>query len=251
MLKRIKKNVVELANKLGYDVAPLRPAFPADEQDIMDKVRPFTMTSNDQLSSLINAVEYLIVNQVQGDFVECGVWRGGSMMAAALALLKLGQTSRHFYLFDTYEGMSSPTDEDTALQGGRKAKELLAEAKNRQDAPIWAHAGLEDVQRNMESTRYPSERIHYVKGKVEDTLPQQIPGQIALLRLDTDWYESTRHELVHLYPKLAPNGILILDDYGHWAGARKATDEYFAQFNFRPLLNRLDYTARLLIKPAS
>jgi len=105
------------------------------------------------------------------------------------------------------------------------------------------------VRRNMLGTRYPEKKIHLIKGKVEDTVPQHAPEKIALLRLDTDWYESTKHELVHLYPRLVPNGVLIIDDYGHWQGAREAVDEYFAGQKFKPLLNRLDYTGRLVIKP--
>ena len=87
------------------------------------------------------------------------------------------------------------------------------------------------------------ERIHFVEGKVEDTIPAHAPERIALLRLDTDWYESTRHELEHLYPRLSRGGVLIIDDYGHWQGARQAVDEYFGDAH-AALLNRIDYTAR-------
>jgi hypothetical protein len=92
--------------------------------------------------------------------------------------------------------------------------------------------------------------MFFIKGKVEETIPEQAPAQIALLRLDTDWYESTYHELVHLYPRLSPGGILIIDDYGHWAGARKAVDEYFAEHRLNLFLHRIDYTGRICIKTA-
>ena len=98
------------------------------------------------------------------------------------------------------------------------------------------------------STGYPAERLHLVHGPVEETLPARAPEEIALLRLDTDWYESTRHELVHLYPRLADGGVLIIDDYGHWEGARRAVDEYFATEAPSLMLNRVDYTARIAIK---
>ena len=104
-------------------------------------------------------------------------------------------------------------------------------------------------EQNVFSTGYPKERIHFIKGKVEETLPKHAPGKIALLRLDTDWYESTAHEMTHLYPRLSENGVLIIDDYGHWQGARQAVDEYFARQEFRPLLTRMDYSARMLVKP--
>jgi hypothetical protein len=110
---------------------------------------------------------------------------------------------------------------------------------------------LADVQANLRSTGYPPERIHYVVGKVEDTLPQAAPERIAILRLDTDWYESTRHELEHLYPRLTAGGVLIIDDYGHWAGARRAVDEFLARTESAILLNRIDYTGRIGVKPAA
>jgi O-methyltransferase len=93
--------------------------------------------------------------------------------------------------------------------------------------------------------------VRLVKGKVEDTVPKNAPEKIALLRLDTDWYESTRRELVHLFPRLVPGGVLIIDDYGHWQGARKAVDEYIAGNQVKILLNRVDYTGRIGVKIAN
>ncbi len=122
---------------------------------------------------------------------------------------------------------------------------MFREAGQPRDA-LWCYSPLEEVKRNMDSTGYPAAEITYVKGKVEDTLPDAAPAQIAVLRLDTDWYESTRHELEHLYPRLAPGGVLIIDDYGYWSGARKAVDEYFGD---SLLLNRIDNTGRMAIKP--
>jgi hypothetical protein len=119
------------------------------------------------------------------------------MMAAMLTLLELGDTSRHFYLFDTYEGMTPPTEKDVNYQG-TSASELLGAYEKKEGPSYWCIASLEDVQRNIFSTGYPKEKIHFLKGRVEDTLPAQAPKSIALLRLDTDWYESTYHELVHL-----------------------------------------------------
>jgi O-methyltransferase len=83
---------------------------------------------------------------------------------------------------------------------------------------------------------------------VEDTLPDQAPERIALLRLDTDWYASTKHELEQLYPRLAEGGVLIVDDYGHYEGARRAVDEYFRAAGEPVLLNRIDFSGRLVIK---
>jgi len=114
---------------------------------------------------------------------------------------------------------------------------------------MWAMAPLDRVRRNVLATGYPAERVHFIQGKVEDTLPANAPDRIALLRLDTDWYESTHHELTHLYPRLSPGGVLIIDDYGHWQGSRLAVDEFFAARAYTPLLGRMDYTGRMMVKP--
>jgi hypothetical protein len=102
----------------------------------------------------------------------------------------------------------------------------------------------------MASTGIDAGRLHFVKGPVEETIPASVPERIALLRLDTDWYESTRHELIHLFPRLAAGGVLIVDDYGHWRGCRRATDEYFEQTGVHILLHRVDYTGVIGVKPA-
>jgi O-methyltransferase len=190
-------------------------------------------------------VEYVVARGVPGAIVECGVWRGGSMMAAALTLLRLGVTDRALYLYDTFSGMPPPSEADTTRSGVRAA-DLLAQED--EDSHIWAIASLSDVRAAVLSTRYPEQRIHFVEGLVEETLPAEAAEEIAVMRLDTDWYSSTKHELEQLYPRLAPGGVLILDDYGHWQGARRAVDEYFAENQINLLLNRVDSTARIGVK---
>jgi hypothetical protein len=242
--------VRRLLNALGYELSRLDTQFGEDQLNIIRAVREFTMTGPERLTGLIEAVKYVHANGIEGDLVECGVWRGGSMMAAALTLLKCGDSSRRLHLFDTFEGMPAPTDRDKALTG-EMAETILAKTERKEGPGIWAFASYEDVRQNVLSTGYPEERIRMIRGKVEETLPQNAPEKISILRLDTDWYESTRSELVHLYPRLSANGVLIIDDYGHWQGARQAVDEYFAGQKFKPLLNRLDYTGRLVVKPAN
>ena len=219
--------------------------LPVADREIIARVGPYTMTSLERRASLLGAVDHIARHRIAGDIVECGVWRGGSMMAVALALMARGDTSRNLCLYDTFEGMSEPTEADRAISG-ESAKAQL-ERTQRNEA-VWAVAGLDDVQANLWSTGYPRERIHFVKGRVEETIPATLPQRIALLRLDTDWYESTRHELTHLYPLLSRHGVLIIDDYGHWQGARQAVDEYFATSAEPVFLHRVDYTARLLVK---
>jgi hypothetical protein len=192
------------------------------------------------------AVRYVERRSIPGAIVECGVWRGGSSMAAALMLGALGAQGRDLCLFDTFEGMSAPTEADQRSRDAAPADRLLD--TSRRDEKIWCCSPLEEVRTNLASTGYPPERIHFVEGKVEETLPGAAPETIAVLRLDTDWYQSTRHELEHLFPRLAPGGVLIIDDYGAWEGARKAVDEYFASSPL--LLNRIDETGRIAVKAA-
>jgi hypothetical protein len=166
----------------------------------------------------------------------------------AQVLQHRGVNDRHLYLYDTFEGMSEPTAEDVDFRG-QKADQMLEQTQDKKETSVWCLANLDDVKLTMSNSKFPSENIHYVEGKVEDTIPVTVPaGSIALLRLDTDWYTSTKHELIHLYPSLSSDGVLIIDDYGHWEGCRKAVDEYFAEQKQTIFLQRIDYTGRLAIK---
>lgn len=223
------------------------PDFDPAFWPLYHKCRAFTMTSPERLYSLYKAVEYAVQRGVPGDFVECGVWRGGSAMMMVLTLLQNNVRDRKLFLYDTFDGMSAPTEEDRD-RSGRPAGQLLAESDRRDTAGIWCVSPREEVHANLASTGYPMENIRLVRGKVEDTLPSEAPSTIGILRLDTDWYESTRHELVHLYPLLVTGGVLIIDDYGFWQGARKAVDEYFREPGRGILLSRIDATGRIAVR---
>jgi O-methyltransferase len=220
--------------------------FDDTDAELCRRVAPYTMTTPPRIYALARAVEYVAARPVEGAFVECGVWRGGSMMAIALTLLRLGVTDRELYLFDTFEGMTKPGEEDVK-HSGERATDLLAESSR--DSHDWAVASLDQVREAVLSVGYPEERIHFVQGPVEETLPEHAPAQIALLRLDTDWYSSTKHGLMHLYPHLTRGGVLIVDDYAYWQGARQAVDEYIQENGLPLLLNRIDYTARIAVRP--
>jgi len=204
------------------------------------------MTTPGKVHVLTRAVEYIVSHRIGGSFVECGVWRGGSMMAIALTLLRLGDTDRDLYLFDTFEGMTEPGREDVK-QSGEPASEILQ--RSSRDSSLWAVASIDEVKRAVLRVGYPKQRIHFVQGPVEETLPKNAPAELALLRLDTDWYASTKHELIHLYPQLARGGVLIIDDYAYWRGARKAVDDYVRENELALLLIRIDHGARVAIKP--
>lgn len=234
------------ADERGDTESAAIPDLTETERRILQQVRPFTMTSPDRLITLIRAVEYTVREGLDGEIVECGVWRGGSMMAAALTLLELGVRDRRLHLFDTYEGMPPPSPADVSVF--QESAEELMRTDTRDDG-VKCIADLADVVANLESTGYPMNLVSFHRGKVEETVPECAPEKVALLRLDTDWYESTKHELEHLYPRLADWGALIIDDYGHWEGARKAVDEYLARLPHPAFLHRIDYTGRALIKP--
>ena len=208
--------------------------------------REFTMTSPERMYALWQGVRQVLRRQVPGAFVECGVWRGGSSMVMAHTLLAQQQSSRELWLYDTFTGMPQPAGGDVDFTGRSAAAQLRSSGDR--DNLVLARASLEEVRENMARTAYPTDRIRYVPGLVEDTIPAHAPGAIALLRLDTDWEASTRHELTHLWPRLSAGGVLVIDDYGHWAGARRAVDDYFAARDDAPLLVRVDYTGRVAVR---
>jgi len=249
----VLKYLNKLTARFGYQVipekVPLQPDMAADPLfvSLYNQVRPFTMTSSERLFSLYQSIQYVVANKLPGDFVECGVWKGGSCMMMALLLKRLGVNDRKIYLYDTFEGMSEPTEADKQFNG-EAANDLLNQSVKEDENSVWCYSTLEEVQSNVFSTGYEPQNFIITKGKVEDSIPGVIPGKIALLRLDTDWYESTYHELIHLYPLLVENGILIIDDFGHWEGAKKAVLQYFNENNLHPFIQRVDYTGRLIVK---
>lgn len=234
--------IEELAAKL--------PDSTRQQRETIVAVRETTMTSPERILAFCDAADYVSKHNIPGDIVECGVWKGGSTAAAARTLIQANDIARTLWMYDTYDGMSAPSENDIDLTG-QAADQLLADdpAPNREASDsIWCRCSLDTVKQTMAATGYPQANIRYVKGKVEDTLPTESPDQIAILRLDTDWYESTRCELEILFPKLAVGGVLIIDDYGHWQGCRKAVDEYFEHHQIKMFLQRIDYTGRVGIK---
>jgi len=254
-MKSYERAVDSVARRFGLQISRVSSAgtrlpveaTPADAE-LIASLRPFTMTSAERLWSLIGAVRYVTDAALAGDFVECGVWRGGSVMAMAKELDRLSVTDRQIWLYDTYAGMTAPTDFDVEAGTGVTATEMLSTTEIGDGNNVWCVAGRADVEANVRGTGYPFANFHFVEGDVAQTLKTSVPEKIALLRLDTDWYESTRVGLEVLYPRLVPGGVCILDDYGHWQGARTAVDEYFAAQGHRPYMHPIDYSGRVFIK---
>ncbi len=221
-------------------------------EQIWEQVKPYTMTSVERGYALYTAVKFIVEKKVNGNIVESGVWRGGSSMLIALTLLELNSVDRDIYLFDTYSGMPEPSSVDVDLYGKTAKDQLTENTEQRKQSAIWAYAELHDVKKNMRLTKYPEDKIHYIKGDVTNSAKKTVTRRLALLRLDTDWYTSTKAELQNFWPRINRNGVLIIDDYGHWKGAKLAVDEFFAaneKAGFQPVfLQSIDYTGRLAIK---
>lgn len=202
---------------------------------ILPEVYDFTQLSMDSMVSLYDAVRYLVQKDVRGDLVECGVLLGGSMMLIAKTLLSLDCSDRQLWLYDSFAGFVGRKTETDVDWTGKRVEGLL---------PDFYEMAID----NMKSTGYPIENCIFRKGDIEQLAPVNENGAIALLRLDTDTYYSTKAELECFFPKLAAGGVLIIDDYGHALGSRRATDEYLADPRNLVLLHRVNFANRIGIK---
>lgn len=255
LAEKAGRGVNTMLGRLGYTIAasPERASPAADMEtpfhELYHETRRHSMVGVDGMYALYKAVEYVAANRIEGAVVECGVWRGGSMMLAALTLQAMGDVGRDLYLYDTFAGMSAPSVRDRDIATGRSVLDKWLRSE-KGSVNTWCYSPLEEVAQNLATTGYPADRIQFVKGKVEDTIPATIPGQIAVLRLDTDWYESTYHELRFLFPRLVVGGVLIVDDYTQWTGAREATTQYLREAGVRILLNRIPRGGCIAVKQA-
>jgi hypothetical protein len=250
-METVKQSIRASLSKRGLAIQ--REFSPDMSQDIVETihaVRPYTMTTVARIEAVCSATEYILKYDIPGAFVESGVWMGGSSMAAASTLVKHGVTDREMYLFDTFEGIPAPGEHDGLVGDWRSLEEWWQTENSKPDSAPFLDAPVEKVRSNMALTGYDLDRVHLVPGLVQETLPVSAPKQIAFLRLDTDYYESTKVEMELLFPRLAVGGVLIIDDYGFTTGARKAVDEYLADYPQPVFLHRIDSSGRLVIKPA-
>ena len=254
---RLRKSIFK---KFGLKVSPIEnnslkflyPEATDYEINLVETASEFSMTSHDRIFALLRAIQHIYNNNLEGDFVECGVWKGGNLILYQKMIEKLNIKGKKIYGFDTFEGMSDPTDADFPadnLFGGFKAEHYMkTQKKDLNINNIHAYAPIEMVKNNFNNNTKNRNNLILIKGKVEDTLKIQsnLPDKISILRLDTDWYESTKAELEVLYPRLVKNGVLIIDDYGEWSGSRKATNEYFKDKKIA--MFKIDRAARLIFK---
>jgi hypothetical protein len=234
--------------RIVRDQQPLSRLIPeADDFQLrtISSASKHSMTGPLRLWAFLRAIEHVAAQELVGDIVECGVWKGGNLVLAGLMRKRLDLDAQ-IWGYDTYEGMSAPTERDRKTFGSTLAQEKF-EKLDRGEHNEWCYAAIDEVRDNF-TREVGNSDVRLVKGKVEDTLqvPKNLPERISVLRLDTDWYESTKAELEVLYPRLVKGGVLIIDDYGEWAGAKQAVDEYFAGQSI--WLHYVDPSCRLLIK---
>lgn len=254
----IRSAIQSALNLLGFQIVRLKEehdsAFPleAEEQD-RDLLRyvinnNLSMVTIEGLWSTLSAAKYVCENQIPGDFVECGVWRGGNAIIAAEIFRRYG-SGRKIYLYDTFSGMTEPTQEEKGLIDGQSAISHFIKS-DRGTHNEWCYASIDEVNSNFADRGLLDSNIIFVPGDVAETLKEKsgLPDAISILRLDTDFYKSTKIELETLYPRLSRGGCIIVDDYGFWSGSKKATDEYFTSQKTKPLLNVTDTTRRIGVK---
>ena len=253
ILTLLRRWLRRLSDFTGVEIHVSPPSMPVEFSDadraLVRRVQDqrLSMGSDLRLYATLLACKHVVAAGIPGDFVECGVWRGGHAMLAQ-GLFKRTEAPRKVYLYDTFGGMTAPSFEDVTYSGAAARDAFLS--KQRGDHNAWCFASLDEVRGHFRAAGLLNDNVVFVKGDVAETLRdiRSLPEQIAVLRLDTDWYDSTRLELEILYPRLVAGGVLIIDDYGHWGGCQKAVDEYFQHRNDRPMLQYVDYTGRLAIK---
>lgn len=218
----------------------LKNIFNFEKISLFIKVFPYTMVGYKRLSNVYELAKLVVENNIKGDFAECGVWKGGC--AAVMGFIAEKEAKkRKTWLFDSFEGLPEPTEEDGIVAKGYSENKADGNLKT-----IDKCVGpMEDVKKVFFNIlKLKPENIVIKKGWFQDTLPKAKGemGKISLLRLDGDWYESTKCCLENMYDNVIMGGYIVIDDYGHWEGARKAIDEFFAAKNIKPELIKIDYT---------
>jgi O-methyltransferase len=260
----VRRSIAFLLSRLGYATvtqaelareAPYGdPAVEPEYRQLCDDIEAsgFVPAKNDAVHyTTYSALKYVVENNIPGDIIECGVHLGDKMVLACQFLRKRNVLDRHVYLYDTFSGMTPPTPKDKKVSGLLTTNAGVVEKfeqSQRTTHNDWCYGSKDEVMRNVLATGYPPEMVHFVEGDVLQTMPNGHHSKIAFLRLDTDFYDSTLHELRHLYSLVVRGGVIIFDDYGSWQGQKEATDEFFQSELLSPFLLRTCRKERLIIK---
>ncbi|PHR62704.1 MAG: macrocin O-methyltransferase [Robiginitomaculum sp.] len=245
----MRRLISSIFEKFGYKIIREKKGeFSPEFLEEYTKISDLTMVDRSGALAVWDAVDHVVNRSIEGDLVECGIWRGGISILMARRLATLGSKTRKLWLFDTFEGMSEPTEVDMDKHGVAASDQLSQASKTDEENNVWAYASDEAVASNFRKSGVDPSICNFVKGKVEDTIPKNMPKKISILRLDTDWYESTKHELEYLYPKLSTGGVLLIDDYQYWGGCHQAVEEYFSDKSQRPFFATLANGSLVSIK---
>ena len=251
-MKNLIKNIInKLIISTGYSLINHNQKIVElndNDKKLINLAQKYSMTPQIRIFNLLQSLRHLKNKKIDGDYVECGVWKGGNIILFKKFIENEDENSKkNIFAFDTYEGMTEPDKNDYDISSNIPANILLKGDKVKQ-TNLWGICNLENVKKNIQSCFKGTENIKFIKGPVETTLDdtKNLPDKISLLRLDTDWYNSTKKELDVLYDKVTPGGIIIIDDYGHWGGSKKAVDDFF--LNKYVWMHYVDYACRLIIK---
>jgi len=257
----IKEFIKRLASSLGYEINKTQIYDLGEEanKEII-KIRSNTMLPYGRLVTLYQQVVFCEKHSVPGSFVECGVWKGGAVGLIALANMKHGVERRHIHLFDSFQEICAPDEsvdgEEVVEKVRKKWGNVSLGGELEPLTGVYDSIGgpgtLEENQELLEKTvGYESKYLHYHVGWFQETLPvvSSDIDSIAILRLDGDWYASTKICLEHLYAKVVSGGFVIIDDYGGYEGCRKAVDEFIQANNLKAYLSQVDSSCRYWIKP--
>lgn len=245
MKRQLKSLITKILKKFGLILSKDIPSIveiTEKEKSIIKNSKKYSMTTEIRMWSLINSLKKIVNEKIDGDIVECGIWRGGNIILIN-KILEEQKIHKKIYCYDTFEGMDIADNVDKELSSGQSASKMIES-----DDYYKCKSSLDDTKKIISQNVEDTKDIIFIKGKVEDTLmvKKNLPKKISICRLDTDYYSSTKIELEILYPLIEPGGILIIDDYGHWSGCKKAVDEYFKDKYV--MKHFVDYACRLIIK---
>jgi len=227
----IKRSVNTALGSLGYELVRVNVYKPEDRDVGLDwPSEAETMIGMKRLDNLQQCVESVVKDDVPGDLIETGVWRGGASILMRACLKAFGDARRTVWVADSFQGLPRPNEAEYPADAGDKH---------------WTYdnlgVSLEDVQANFRKYGLLDEQVRFLKGWFKDTLPQVPVSAFSLLRLDGDMYESTIQALDALYPKLSVGGFCIIDDY-KLPGCKSAVDDYRARTHITEQIVPVDWT---------
>jgi O-methyltransferase len=229
---------MELYSKISFWMAWFLDKSNKEQKYLLAKIHPYTFCSYKRLKNIWMLAEMIEKNKTKGAFVECGVWKGGCA-AIMVYIAQKYNSKRKIYLFDSFEGLPEPTQKDgkrAIFYSNGKSQGKLKSIKK-------AIGKLAEVQHILFSTlKLKRKYVYFYKGWFQFTIPKykNKVRQIAILRLDADWYESTKTCLNEFYNQVIPGGFVILDDYENWPGSKRALDEFFKKRKISPKVIKID-----------